>query len=102
MQQPRCCDPRRGKEQDVDVDVVSRLLVKSTVGMKDNLLEIDSRGSACSTCTRVRAADLRFMDELMAVERGAVAPEVSAERKATGRRRKMALAAPHARRSRRS
>ena len=97
------------QEHDVDVVGMSGLLVKSTVVMKENLLEMNSRGIASTypvilggaALTRAYVEQdldevyegevkyardafegLRLMDELMAVKRGAVAPEVSAERKA--------------------
>ncbi|MDP9466314.1 MAG: dihydropteroate synthase, partial [Actinomycetota bacterium] len=97
------------QEHDVDVVGMSGLLVKSTVVMKENLLEMNSRGIASTypvilggaALTRAYVEQdldevyegevkyardafegLRLMDELMAVKRGAVAPEVSAERAA--------------------
>ena len=101
------------QEHDVDVVGMSGLLVKSTVVMKENLLEMNSRGIASTypvilggaALTRAYVEQdldevyegdvkyardafegLRLMDELMAVKRGAVAPEVSAERAGQGRR----------------
>ncbi|CAA9325638.1 MAG: 5-methyltetrahydrofolate--homocysteine methyltransferase [uncultured Frankineae bacterium] len=103
------------QEHDADVIGMSGLLVKSTVVMKENLLEMNSRGIASTypvilggaALTRAYVEQdldevfdgdvkyardafegLRLMDELMAVKRGAVAPEVSAERAAKDAERK--------------
>ncbi len=97
------------EEHDADVVGMCGLLVKSTVVMKENLLEMNSRGIASTypvilggaALTRAYVEQdldevfegevkyardafegLRLMDALMAVKRGEVAPEVSAERKA--------------------
>jgi 5-methyltetrahydrofolate--homocysteine methyltransferase len=97
------------QEHEVDVVGMSGLLVKSTVVMKENLLEMNSRGIASTypvilggaALTRAYVEQdldevydgevkyardafegLRLMDELMAAKRGGVAPEVSAERAA--------------------
>ena len=96
-------------EHEADVVGMSGLLVKSTVVMKENLLEMNTRGISSrfpvilggAALTRayveqdlaevfhgdVRYArdafeGLRIMDELMAVKRGEVSPEVSAEKAA--------------------
>jgi 5-methyltetrahydrofolate--homocysteine methyltransferase len=93
------------QEHDVDVVGMSGLLVKSTVVMKENLLEMNARGIAArypvilggAALTRayveqdlaavydgeVRYArdafeGLRLMDQLMAVKRGLVSPEEAA------------------------
>jgi 5-methyltetrahydrofolate--homocysteine methyltransferase len=103
------------QEHEADVIGMSGLLVKSTVVMKENLLEMNSRGIASTypvilggaALTRAYVEQdldevfdgevkyardafegLRLMDDLMAVKRGAVAPEVSAERRAKDEERR--------------
>ena len=101
-------------EHEADVIGMSGLLVKSTVVMKENLLEMNARGMSSrpvilggAALTRayveqdlgevydgdVRYArdafeGLRLMDELMAVKRGEVAPEKAAEQQAKEAERK--------------
>jgi 5-methyltetrahydrofolate--homocysteine methyltransferase len=97
------------EEHAADVIGMSGLLVKSTVVMKENLLEMNARGIAATypvilggaALTRAYVEQdldevfdgevkyardafegLRLMDELMSVKRGAVPTEVSAERQA--------------------
>ncbi len=101
------------QEHDVDVVGMSGLLVKSTVVMKENLLEMNSRGIASTypvilggaALTRAYVEQdldevyegevkyardafegLRLMDELMAVKRGAVAPGGVRRARREGRR----------------
>ena len=103
------------EEHKVDVIGMSGLLVKSTVVMKENLLEMNARGIAHdypvilggAALTRayvendlaevfdgdVRYArdafeGLRLMDQLMAEKRGEVTPEASAEQKAKDEERR--------------
>ncbi|MCW2666872.1 MAG: metH [Frankiales bacterium] len=115
IKQPVTAILEAAEAHQVDVVGMSGLLVKSTVVMKENLLEMNTRGIAQrypvilggAALTRayveqdlgevfdgdVRYArdafeGLRLMDELMAVKRGEVAPEVSAERAAKDAERK--------------
>ena len=105
IKQPVAAILEAAQEHDVDVVGMSGLLVKSTVVMKENLLEMNTRGIAQrfpvilggAALTRayveqdlaevfdgdVRYArdafeGLRLMDQLMAVKRGEVTPEQSA------------------------
>jgi len=109
IKQPVTAILEAAQEHDADVVGMSGLLVKSTVVMKENLLEMNARGISSrfpvilggAALTRayveqdlaevfhgdVRYArdafeGLRIMDELMAVKRGEVTPEVTAERAA--------------------
>jgi 5-methyltetrahydrofolate--homocysteine methyltransferase len=102
-------------EHRVDVIGMSGLLVKSTVVMKENLLEMNNRGISAefpvilggAALTRAYVEQdldevfdgdvkyardafegLRLMDELMAVKRGEVAPEKLAEDKAKDEERR--------------
>ncbi len=102
-------------EHDADVIGMSGLLVKSTVVMKENLLEMNARGIAERfpvilggaaltrayveqdldevfdgqvTYARDAFEGLKLMDELMAVKRGGVPTELSDERKAKDAERK--------------
>ena len=115
IKQPVTAILEAAEEHKVDVVGMSGLLVKSTVVMKENLLEMNSRGIASdypvilggAALTRayvendlaevfdgdVRYArdafeGLRLMDELMAVKRGEVTPEASAEQRAKDEERK--------------
>ena len=109
IKQPVTAILEAAQEHEADVVGMSGLLVKSTVVMKENLLEMNARGISSrfpvilggAALTRayveqdlaevfhgdVRYArdafeGLRIMDELMAVKRGEVTPEVTAERAA--------------------
>jgi 5-methyltetrahydrofolate--homocysteine methyltransferase len=115
IKQPVTAILEAAEEHAVDVVGMSGLLVKSTVVMKENLLEMNTRGIAekypvilgGAALTRayveqdlaevfegdVRYArdafeGLRLMDELMAVKRGEVTPEASAAQKAKDDERK--------------
>jgi 5-methyltetrahydrofolate--homocysteine methyltransferase len=103
------------QEHDADVIGMSGLLVKSTVVMKENLLEMNSRGISTdypvilggAALTRAYVEQdlddvfdgevkyardafegLRLMDSLMAAKRGEVTPEASAEAKAKDEERR--------------
>jgi 5-methyltetrahydrofolate--homocysteine methyltransferase len=103
------------QEHDADVIGMSGLLVKSTVVMKENLLEMNSRGISTdypvilggAALTRAYVEQdlddvfdgevkyardafegLRLMDTLMATKRGEVTPEASAEAKAKDEERR--------------
>jgi 5-methyltetrahydrofolate--homocysteine methyltransferase len=115
IKQPVTAILEAAEEHKVDVIGMSGLLVKSTVVMKENLLEMNSRGIATdypvilggAALTRayvendlveifdgdVRYArdafeGLRLMDQLMAEKRGEVTPEASAEQKAKDEERR--------------
>jgi 5-methyltetrahydrofolate--homocysteine methyltransferase len=115
IKQPVTAILEAAEDNRADVVGMSGLLVKSTVVMKENLLEMNSRGIAerfpvilgGAALTRayvendlaevfdgdVRYArdafeGLRLMDDLMAVKRGEVTPEQSAEKKAKDEERK--------------
>ncbi len=115
IKQPVTAILESAEEHQADVIGMSGLLVKSTVVMKENLLEMNSRGIAekfpvilgGAALTRayveqdlaeiftgdVRYArdafeGLRLMDELMAVKRGEVTPEASAEQQAKDEERR--------------
>jgi len=115
IKQPITAILEAAQEHQVDVIGMSGLLVKSTVVMKENLLEMNSRGIASdypvilggAALTRayvendlaevfdgdVRYArdafeGLRLMDQLMAEKRGEVTPEASAEQQVKDEERK--------------
>jgi 5-methyltetrahydrofolate--homocysteine methyltransferase len=115
IKQPVTAILEAAQEHAVDVIGMSGLLVKSTVIMKENLLEMNSRGIATAypvilggaALTRayvendlsevfdgdVRYArdafeGLRLMDRLMATKRGEITPEQSAEEQAKEDERK--------------
>ena len=115
IKQPVTAILEAAEEHEVDVVGMSGLLVKSTVIMKENLLEMNSRGIAerfpvilgGAALTRayvendlaevfdgdVRYArdafeGLRLMDELMQVKRGEVSPELSAAQREKDAERK--------------
>jgi 5-methyltetrahydrofolate--homocysteine methyltransferase len=115
IKQPVTAILEAAEEHNADVVGMSGLLVKSTVVMKENLLEMNTRGIAerfpvilgGAALTRayvendlaevfkgdVRYArdafeGLRLMDELMSVKRGEVTPEASAEQQAKDEERR--------------
>jgi 5-methyltetrahydrofolate--homocysteine methyltransferase len=115
IKQPVSAILEAAEEHSVDVVGMSGLLVKSTVVMKDNLVEMNDRGLADrfpvilggAALTRayvendlaevfsgdVRYArdafeGLRLMDQLMAAKRGEVSPEQSAEQQAKDEERR--------------
>jgi 5-methyltetrahydrofolate--homocysteine methyltransferase len=115
IKQPVTAILEAADEHEVDVVGMSGLLVKSTVIMKENLLEMNTRGIAAkypvilggAALTRAYVEQdldevfdgsvyyardafegLRLMDKVMAVKRGEVSPEQSAEEAAKEAERK--------------
>jgi 5-methyltetrahydrofolate--homocysteine methyltransferase len=115
IKQPVTAILEAADEHEVDVVGMSGLLVKSTVIMKENLLEMNTRGIAAkypvilggAALTRAYVEQdldevfdgsvyyardafegLRLMDKVMAVKRGEVSPEQSAEEAAKDAERK--------------
>jgi 5-methyltetrahydrofolate--homocysteine methyltransferase len=115
IKQPVTAILEAAEAHQVDVVGMSGLLVKSTVVMKENLLEMNNRGISAefpvilggAALTRAYVEQdldevfdgdvkyardafegLRLMDELMAVKRGEVAPEKLAEDKAKDEERR--------------